>query len=203
LEDDTFFKQTPFKKDQPLNDFKKSPIFENNQVGFIKTFNLLRYQGFNNFFKYNVINNYSDFKNNISHLDLDDENRIVKRSSGKATALRILKCPSTNFFLHNALSTENVELFRFRFNEKKSTIVNKPVRPTIYLTFKQKRYNQRNIIGKKNETFYNSVGKIEKYSGNPFLKDLSIIEENFGNPTKQYRMVKKAKSRLDTTKVAT
>lgn len=30
---------------------------------------------------------------------------------------------------------------------------------------------------------------------------MSIIEENYGNPTRQYRMVKKAKSRLDTTRI--
>tara|TARA_B110000977_G_C11042053_1_gene479233 strand:+ start:1161 stop:1322 length:162 start_codon:yes stop_codon:yes gene_type:complete len=50
--------------------------------------------------------------------------------------------------------------------------------------------------------FDKDLQKNQKYSGNPFLKDMSIIEENFGNPTRQYRMVKKAKSRLDTTKVA-
>jgi hypothetical protein len=31
---------------------------------------------------------------------------------------------------------------------------------------------------------------------------MSIIEDNFGNPTKQYRMVKKAKTRVDNTRVA-
>jgi len=204
LEDDNVFKQTVFKKDQPLNDSKKSPMFEKTQIGFIKTFNLLRYEGFNSFFKSSILDNYNSSKNKISHPDLDDENRTVRRNSGKTTALRILKCPNSNFFSPNALTSENFELFRFRFNEKKPTIVNKPVRPTVYLTFKQKRYNQRNNIGKKNEMFLNqNTSKMEKYSGNPFLKDMSIIEENFGNPTKQYRMVKKGKLRLDTTKVAT
>jgi hypothetical protein len=71
------------------------------------------------------------------------------------------------------------------------------------LTFKQKRYNQRNNIGKKTNMFFDKdLNKTQKYSGNPFLKDMSIIEDNFGNPTRQYRMVKKAKSRLDTTKVS-
>jgi len=98
----------------------------------------------------------------------------------------------------------NVELLRFRFNEQKPTLANKPVRPTIYLTFKQKRYNQRTNISKKTQVFFNKdLKKNQTYSGNPFLKDASIIEENFGNPTRQYRMVKKAKSRLDTTRVST
>jgi hypothetical protein len=92
---------------------------------------------------------------------------------------------------------------RFRFNEKLPTTANKPIKPTIYLTFKQKRYNQRNVIGKKNINFLNNnTNKLEKYSGNPFLKNNNIIEENFSNPTKQYRMVKKAKTRLDNTRVA-
>jgi hypothetical protein len=73
----------------------------------------------------------------------------------------------------------------------------------VYLTFKQKRYNQRNNIGKKTQMFFDKdLKKQQSYSGNPFLKNMSIIEENFGNPTRQYRLVKKAKSRLDTTRVA-
>lgn len=88
--------------------------------------------------------------------------------------------------------------------KKKPSLSKKPVRETIYLTFKQKRYNQRNNIGEKNVSFFNKNENVNKeYSGNPFLKDLSIIEENYGNPTRQYRMLKKAKSRLDTTKVST
>jgi hypothetical protein len=51
--------------------------------------------------------------------------------------------------------------------------------------------------------FDKDLNKSQSYSGNPFLKDMSIIEENYGNPTRQYRMVKKAKSRVDTTRVGT
>jgi len=115
-----------------------------------------------------------------------------------------LKCPNTDLFFKDSLTQSNdIELFRFRFNEQKSTLAGKPVRPTVYLTFKQKRYNQRTSIGKKTQMFFNKdLNKTQSYSGNPFLKDMSIIEENFGNPTRQYRLVKKAKSRLDTTRVA-
>jgi hypothetical protein len=151
------------------------------------------------------LNSYSKTRNTIQHPDLDDETRIVKRSAGKNTPIRILKCPNSDFFLKPDLTaTNNTELFRFRFNEHKPTIANKPIRPTVYLTFKQKRYNQRTNIGKKTQMFFDrDLKKTQNYSGNPFLKNLSIIEENFGNPTRQYRMVKKAKSRLDTTRVAT
>jgi heme/copper-type cytochrome/quinol oxidase subunit 2 len=136
----------------------------------------------------------------IQHTDLDDETRIIKRNLGKNTPIRVLKQPKNDFFIFDS-QNEPLELLRFRFNEVVSTTANKPIKPTVYLTFKQKRYNQRNIIGKKNITFLDDNRKISKYSGNPFLKDLSIIEENFSNPTKQYRMVKKAKTRIDNTRV--
>ena len=134
---------------------------------------------------------------------MDDETRIIKRNSGKNTPIRVLKCPSTDFFFKSSTDSDIIELFRFRFNEQKTTLANKPVRPTVYLTFKQKRYNQRNNIGKKTQIFFDKdLKKNQTYSGNPFIKNMSIIEENFGNPTRQYRLVKKAKSRLDTTRVA-
>jgi len=134
---------------------------------------------------------------------LDDETRIIKKNSGKNTPLRVLKCPNNDFFFKPTENNSVVELLRFRFNEQKSTLANKPIRSTVYLTFKQKRYNQRNNISKKTQTFFNQELKQNQiYSGNPFLKNTTIIEENFGNPTRQYRLVKKAKSRLDTTRVA-
>jgi len=138
--------------------------------------------------------------------DLDEETRILRKNFGKPTPLRVLKLPNTEVFFKDSLSGDNsvpVELLRFRFNKPISTYAPKPTRPTVYLTFKQKRYNQRLNIGVKNQTFLNKNTNInQKYSGNPFLKNNSIIEENFGNPTRQYRMIKKAKNRIDTTKVA-
>ena len=115
-----------------------------------------------------------------------------------------MKYPNIDLFLSkDMLNPETqIELFRFRFNDSKSTLANKPIRPTVYLTFKQKRYNQRVNISKKTTVFFDKdLGSNQTYSGNPFLKDMSIVEENFGSPTRQYRMVKKAKSRLDTTRI--
>jgi hypothetical protein len=152
---------------------------------------------YNNFFK-NIFK--KDIFVYVQHPDLDDETRIIKRSSGKNTPIRLLKQPKSDFFISD--NKNNFELLRFRFNENITTTSPKPIKPTVYLTFKQKRYNQRNIIGKKNISFFdNNVNRGGKYSGNPFLKNMSIIEENFSNPTKQYRMVKKAKTRVDNTRV--
>jgi len=200
--DEKLFKQTPFKKSQILNSKKNKPSLAVSDFEIINTWSNSDSDSFFNFFKNEVLNNTSN--NTITHSDLDEETRIVKRNSGKNTPIRVLKCPSTDLFFKDSLIQSNdIELFRFRFNEQKPTLAGKPVRPTVYLTFKQKRYNQRTSIGKKTQMFFNKdLNKTQSYSGNPFLKDMSIIEENFGNPTRQYRLVKKAKSRLDTTRVA-
>ena len=201
--DDYHLKQNIFKKTQLVGEKKQKPLLStlSNQV---KTWDTSDYYSFDNFFQSEVMNSNGN-KNVIQHPDLDDETRIVRRSSGKNTPIRVLKCPNSDFFFKPSLSgSGDIELFRFRFNDQKATIANKPVRPTVYLTFKQKRYNQRTNIGKKTQMFFDKdLKKNQNYSGNPFLKNMSIIEENFGNPTRQYRMVKKAKSRLDTTRVAT
>lgn len=197
--------QTFFKKIKPA----KNQIFKivsNDNLNHLNNLNSSYTAGFINFFEQQVFSNNSTHSNIIQHSDLDDETRILKRSSGKNTPFRILKCPNTELFLKDSLRVDvndlDIELLRFRFNESKATLANKPIRPTVYLTFKQKRYNQKNIIGKKNQMFFDKdLNKNQNYSGNPFLKNASIIEENFGNPTKQYKLVKKAKSRLDTTRV--
>jgi len=202
LSDDNIFKQHFFKKTQNVTEKKAKPNLS-NFIDINQTWNQNDNEGLNNFFKNSILNNHNFLKNAIQHPDLDDETRTVKRSSGKTTPIRILKNPNSDFFFKNSSVDNNVEILRFRFNEQSTTLANKPVRPTVYLTFKQKRYNQRTNIGKKTQVFYDKdLQKNQTYSGNPFLKDMSIIEENFGNPTRQYRMVKKAKARSETTRVA-
>jgi len=195
--DNSFFKKTPFKKLCVIADQKKKPeinifnltnAYSTNQNNSLNNFLL------NNILGENIVNSYSD---------LDDESRVVKRGVGKTTPIRLLKKPKTDFFFKNGAAQQNIELLAIRFNDKTPTIVGKPIKPAVYLTFKQKRYNQRTSIGKKSTIFYsNALGKKQTYSGNPFLKDMSIIEENFGNPTRQYRLLKKAKTRLDTTRIS-
>lgn len=198
---DEILKSKFFKKQQLISGKRLKPAVKYQNGLNVRLWSLSNYESFQNFFLNEVLNNYNFFKNIVQHPDLDDETRILKRNSGKTTPIRILKYPKQDFFFVN-LDNKEVELFRFKFNKKNPTLANKPVRPTVYLTFKQKRYNQRTGISKKTTTFFDKdLNTSQKYSGNPFLKDMSIIEENYGNPTKQYRMVKKAKSRLDTTKV--
>ncbi len=195
-----------FKKTQLVGEKKNKPNLSAQINNLVKTWVSTEVESLNNFFENEVLNNYNFNKSTIQHPDLDDETRTIKRSAGKNTPIRLLKCPNSDIFFKDSLVSNNneIELLRLRFNDQKSTLANKPVRPTVYLTFKQKRYNQRTSISKKTQLFFDKdTKKTQTYSGNPFLKDMSIIEENFGNPTRQYRMVKKAKSRLDTTKVST
>jgi heme/copper-type cytochrome/quinol oxidase subunit 2 len=200
--DQNFFKKA--KLNNPTKELNKvSRIVEFSDLELTNSFDSLSVSTFNNFFEHEILNNYN-CNNVIQHPDLDDENRFVKRSAGKSTPLRVLKCPNTDIFLKDSLiQSTDIELLRFRFNEQSATISNKPIKPTVYLTFKQKRYNQKNSISQKSQMFFDKDLKTsQKYSGNPFLKEASIIEENFGNPTRQYRLVKKAKARVDTTRVA-
>lgn len=190
------------KKLQPAFVWRRSPT--KKLLATTKIWSITSYESFNNFFKGGILNKDTK-KVLVQHSDLEDDTRIMRRSFGKATPLRILKHPNDSFFFKDAQGEKdtNVELFRLRFNDKKASYHNKPIKPTVYLTFKQKRYNQRANIGKKTNIFVDRQTKQQHtYSGNPFLKNAAIIEENFGNPTRQYRLVKKAKARLDTTKVA-
>lgn len=202
LSEDKVFKQSIFRKNQLLNEKKKTPVLTNTNYLNTKLWSITNNVALSNFFQDELLNT-SINSNLVQHPDLDDETRTIKRNAGKTTPLRILKHPNTDFFFINS-DNNAIELLRLRFNEKKPTLANKPIRPTLYLTFKQKRYNQRTNISKKNTVFFDKdLNKQQTYSGNPFLKDLSIIEENYGNPTRQYRMLKKAKNRVDTTRVGT
>jgi len=206
VSDEKVYKTNIFKRTQLVGDKKNKPQPSTSGVELIKTWSSTEVESLNNFFEAEILNNYSFNKSTVQHPDLDDETRTIKRNAGKNTPIRLLKCPNSDLFFKDSLTSDNsnVELLRLRFNDQKSTLAHKPARPTIYLTFKQKRYNQRTNISKKTQLFFDKdLKKNQTYSGNPFLKDMSIIEENFGNPTRQYRMVKKAKSRLDTTRVAT
>lgn len=197
-----FLKFKLFKKNE-LSVYRnkefKNEVLKQKTLG-TRLWSVSKILGVHDFFQSEILG--TERMNTIRHPDFDDENRILKRSSGKSLPFRVLKCPNIDTLFYNNPSND-IELLRFRFNSVNSKVANKPVKPTLYLTFKQKRYNQRTNIAKKTENFFDKEsGNESVYSGNPFLKDLSIIEENYGNPTRQYRMLKKAKSRLDSTKVA-
>ena len=146
--------------------------------------------------------------------NFEDEDRTLRRSYGKKLPITILKTFNDLSYLKESLIQENIsttsgnilstKMFKFNYNfsNKFSTLGNKPIKDTVYLTFKQKRYNQRVKITSKKQNFFSQKFKTNYvYSGNPFLKNVQIFEENFGIPTKQYRMLKKAKSRSENTRI--
>ena len=141
----------------------------------------------------------SSNNNLIIHTDLDENSRWVKRSFGKNTPLRHVKLPIYNEVVENLDSTQN--LFKLRFNDADSQLQHKPVSNATYLTLKQKRYKRRKKIPLYNKTYnvYNIDKTSEKktYSGKLFLKNNSILINNLGDSTRQYRMMKKNKIRQD------
>jgi len=188
----------------PKEALKKIPkITEFSDSELTNSFDSTHFSSLNNFFQHEILNNYNCV-DLIRHPDPDEETRLFRKSWGKNTPFRVLKCPNTDLFFKDSFYKDtNIEILRFRFNEQNATTADKPILPTVFLTFKQRRYKIKNSILENKKIFSNKdCGNTQKYSGNPFLKEASIIEENIGNPIKQYKLVKKAKSRLDTTRVA-
>jgi hypothetical protein len=127
--------------------------------------------------------------NLITHPDLDENTRFIKRSFGKNAPLKIIKYPITNNNIDN--------LFKLRFNDEESTLKHKNVPNTTYLTLKQKRYKRRKKILLYSKVFKNVDGTKDRYSGKLFLKNNSILTDSANEPTRQYRMMKKNKVRND------
>lgn len=154
-------------------------------------FNYATEDGISTFLKNSFLERHLTPQRVVRHPDYDEETRLIRMNFGKVVPLRIIKQPYSDLFFAKS-PTKNLELFRLRFNSPTSTIANKPIRPTVYLTFKQKRYTLKNNIAQRE-----LISPSGKYSTNPFLKNKNIIEENLNNATKQYRLVKKAKSRAE------
>jgi len=102
---------------------------------------------------------------------------------GKNIPFRVLKFQNTDLFFKNSLNKNsfykyiNIEILRFKFNEKNTTTAYKPMLTTVFLTFKQKRYKIKNSIWENKRIFFNeNYGNTQKHSGNPFLKEASVIE---------------------------
>lgn len=161
-------------------------------------YNNISYKIFKNYLRSTTVDNYNDLTFLENNPEIDDDTRITRRSFGKVAPLRILKKPSNSLFFSKVKSADNnkIELFRFRFNDNIAKTNFKPIKNTVYLTFKQKRY----VL--KSPKVRDSVKNNKYYSTNPFLKNTSVIEENYGNASKQYRFLKKAKNRVEKTKLS-
>lgn len=174
---------------------KKKENFKNKTI----CFNLYDTENKNN--KSNSIFLYN-------HADFNETSRWLRRGLGNNSPVRVIKYPlnlvNDNFNSTSIESTDTVELFRFRFNIDSNTIKHKVVPHTTYLAIKQKRYKRKKNIGATTKFYKDSFGnktKKVRYSGRPFLLDNSIFVEDFGDPTKQYRLVKKNKVRHEVVPV--
>lgn len=137
-----------------------------------------------------------------NHVDFNETTRWLRRGLGNNSPLRLIKYPVnlTNDSFNNSLNptAEQTTLFRFRFNNSSNTIKHKIIPHTTYLSIKQKRYKRKKNIAPTTKFYKDGLGnktKKVRYSGRPFLLDNSIFVEDYGDPTKQYRMVKKNKVR--------
>lgn len=149
----------------------------------------------NDFDTSNLMYNYFDF----SEID-----RSVRKSQGTNSPLRLIKYPlsSINDFNKN---DDNVELFRFRFNDTDSTYTYRPVRQNTLLIIRQKKYKRRKSILPraiyfKDQTTGKRLTSIDpKYQEYTFLSQNKIILKNNFNATNRYRMVRKNKNRFELT----
>ena len=141
-----------------------------------------------------ILYNYNDFL---------EVNRWVKKSQGKNTPLRLIKFPLTNKTNFD-FNSNILELFKFRFSENENSVKHKPVPNSTFLTMKQKRYKRRKNIPARVKYFKDEKGNNTKkirWSANPYLFNNEAIIQNFGNPTKQYNLMKKNKTRYSNTSV--
>lgn len=167
--------------------FLKSFFFNDrkNQIDLKNSYNIFEFKKV--FFKYN----YNDFL---------EVNRWFKKSQGTNSPIRLIKYPISNKF--NSLENENINLFKFRFNNNESNIKHKPTPHSTFLTMKQKRYKRRKLIParvKFEKDINNNNTKKIRWSSNPYLFNNESIINNFGNPSKQYNFFKKNKIRYENT----
>lgn len=191
---DNFFKLNVLNKAKFYNEplFSNFELLNNNVEKYTSSFvldyiplkkkNLFVF----NFFENLLLNNNKS--NLITHVDLEENSRWIKRSFGKNTPLRVVKYP---------VSEDKFEttMFKLRFNDGESKLTHKPVPNTTYLTLKQKRYKRRKKIPLFTKLYKDTNGVKNKFSGKLFLKDNSLLIDEAGDPTRQYRMMKKNKVR--------
>ena len=135
----------------------------------------------------------------------------AKRSSGPISPLRLIKNPLLSDSFGSDLSENNTELFRLRFNDDSTSVQHKVLPHTTYLTIKQKRYKRKKAIADTKKFYHDeNEGKTKrvKFSYKPLLINNSIFEDITNksetyNPTRQYRMLKKNKSRSEVFSVVT
>lgn len=129
----------------------------------------------------------------INYSYFNEVSRWTKRSYGSNSPLRIIKYPVDLEFDNN----KTPELFRVRFNEDFSKIVQKPITNNNFLVLKQKKYKPLKTLLPRNtftrEGALKKKSKIIKYSGKMVLTNNYIFHEDIKNNTIAYKFFKKFK----------
>jgi hypothetical protein len=198
---DNLFKVGVLNKSKFFNEgvYSDTTLFNNNSEKFVSNTSNMFFSDFKkrntflfNFFEKSSLTNLNS--NLITHMDLEENSRWIKRSFGKNAAVRFVKYPISNDKFEQ-------NMFKLRFNDLESKLVHKPIPNTTYLTLKQKRYKRRKKIPLFTKLYKDTNGVKNKFSGKLFLKDNALLIDEAGDPTRQYRMMKKNKARHESIPV--
>lgn len=169
---------------------ENSKYFENNKF-FSSNKNL-----FKNNFSFEKLNEILNFNNQkaftkflVNHEDTLEVTRWLKRTQGTNSPLRIIKYPLTK----NSFELQKQELFRVRFNEKHTKLIQKPISNNNYLVLKQKKYKPYKVLPTRIKKMKVDGTESIKYSRKLTLLNNSIFVENNFNGTTRYKLLKKMK----------
>lgn len=158
---------------------------------------------FENFFD-TAIKKYKEVRFAVyAYNDFVDVTRWRRRPQGANAPVRIIKYPiSSKADIEK--HSDNIKLFGVRFHDNEPAVHKKPSPHSAFLTLKQERYKRKKKIGPRQFFIKDEFGKNTedvKRSVKPILMHNKIIEHNYGNPTRQYRLFRKYKIRHEATNI--
>jgi heme/copper-type cytochrome/quinol oxidase subunit 2 len=124
----------------------------------------------------------------------EDSTRDVKNYMGKPTPLTLVKIPVNKL---NDLVDNTYYMFKFRFNDKNSTLSSKNGPKVPYFAFKQQRYKARKLIPMVTKKYTDELGNEHSVKNNFTLNNTYSMETDMENPSRHYRMLRKNKVRSE------
>jgi len=169
------------------NNQVNNAILKVNLVDFMKTNKL-----FSRLVKKNEdINVNYNYKTYTLH---EDSTRDIKNNMGKPTPLTLVKIPVNKV---NDLADNTFYMFKFRFNDKNSTLSSKNGPKVPYFAFKQQRYKARKLIPMVTKKYTDDLGNDKTVKNNFTLNNVYSMETDMENPSRHYRMLRKNKVRSE------
>jgi heme/copper-type cytochrome/quinol oxidase subunit 2 len=173
-----------FRENFASNFSVENPIIDTKLTEFAQTKRLF-------IFKDDLFNNYN-YKTFTLH---EESSRDIKNYMGKPSPLTLVKIPVNKI---NDLADNSLYLFKFRFNDKNSTLSSKNGPKVPYFAFKQQRYKARKLIPMVNKQFVDELSNVHTTKNNFTLNNgYSIETDVVENPTRYYRMLRKNKVRTE------